>query len=333
MHNTAEEKFYTPRQHFRVCNCRVGSNRACLFFWSSLVLVVVVVVTLKALQYRPGEVTEMPKELTDFKKDSFTLIIQTYKRDDVLLKVLERCLAVPELQKILIVWNNVKERPTQKLRDSLSRYSTAIVFMEQKINSMQNRVQPFSEIQTDAVFMLDDDILLSVSDIRFAFTIWKLHPDQIVGFVPRKHVETAPGVYNYNGIGLPDSQKGGGAKYSMVLIGASFFHRRYLKLYKDQPKAMHKLVEDTQNCDDIAMNFVVALHLRKLWGGARPAGIFVKPVNMVNVENQANSGFKGMWQRPQHFKQRSDCLNQLAKIYGFMPLQFSDIMVTRFRTS
>ncbi|XP_057712462.1 exostosin-like 2 isoform X1 [Corythoichthys intestinalis] len=332
MFNPAEEKFYTPCLNFRGCNCRVGRNRACLFFWSSLVLLVVVV-TLKALQYQQGDVTEIPRELTDFKQEGFTLIIQTYKRDDILLKVLERCLAVPQLQKIIIVWNNVEERPTQKLRESLAHHSTAIVFLEQKINSMQNRLQPFSEIHTDAVLMLDDDILLSASDISFAFTIWKLYPDQIVGFVPRKHVETSPGVYNYDGIGLPDSKKVGGDKYSMVLISAAFFHCRYLQLYKDQPKALHSLVDDTHNCDDIAMNFVVALHLHKVWAGARPAGVFVKPVDMVNLEKQADSGFKGLWQRPEHFKQRSYCLNQLTKIYGFMPLQFSDIMVMRFRKS
>lgn len=35
-------------------------------------------------------------------------------------------------------------------------------------------------------------------------------PDQIVGFVPRKHVITASGVYSYGSFELQDTEKGGG---------------------------------------------------------------------------------------------------------------------------
>lgn len=116
----------------------------------------------------------------------------------------------------------------------------------------------------------------------------------------------------------------------MVLIGAAFFHRHYLKLYQDLPQTVHVLVDETQNCDDIAMNFAVAVHLKKTGSVNKPSGIFVKPVDLRNLEKEASSGYQGMWHRPEHLLQRSYCLNRLTKIYGFMPLHFSNLMVSQF---
>ncbi|MEQ2204696.1 exostoses (multiple)-like 2 [Xenoophorus captivus] len=116
----------------------------------------------------------------------------------------------------------------------------------------------------------------------------------------------------------------------MVLIGAAFFHQRYLQLFQDQPKQVHSLVDETQNCDDIAVNFAVALHLRKYSKSSpihKPSGIFVKPVDLRNLEKDASSGYQGMWHRPEHLLQRSYCLNRLTQIYGFMPLCYSNLMV------
>ncbi|KAL7879552.1 hypothetical protein SRHO_G00018060 [Serrasalmus rhombeus] len=218
------------------------------------------------------------------------------------------------------------ERAT-KLWDSLGPHPVPVVFKEQSSNRMRNRLQPFAEIETDAVLMLDDDTLVSAPDISFAFSVWKQFSDQIVGFVPRKHVTTASGVYSYGSFELQDPDVGGGDRYSMVLVGAAFFHRRFLELFQTQPAEMHALLDETQNCDDIAMNFVVA---RELSGLRRPSGVFVKPVDMRNLEKEASSGYVGMWHRAEHLLQRSHCLNRLARIYGGMPLHYSNIMISQF---
>ncbi|KAM8839316.1 exostosin-like 2 [Synchiropus picturatus] len=260
----------------------------------------------------------------------FTIIIQTFNRTDVLLKLLNHYQAVPHLQRIIIVWNNVREQTPVKLWDSLGPHPVPVLFKTQDTNHMRNRLQPFPEIDTEAVLMLDDDTLVSVPDISFAFSVWQQFPDQIVGFVPRKHVTTG-GVYSYGSFELQDPEQGGGDRYSMVLIGAAFFHRRYLQLFQDQPQPVRDLVDATQNCDDIAMNFAVALHLSKVSGGARrPSGVFVKPVDLRNLEKDASSGYLGMWHRPEHLLQRSYCLNRLAEIYGLMPLRYSNIMLSQF---
>ncbi|KAJ8270101.1 hypothetical protein GJAV_G00110330 [Gymnothorax javanicus] len=233
-------------------------------------------------------------------EDSFTIIIQTFNRTDVLLRLLNHYQAVPRLRGILVVWNNVGEAPPRGLWGSLGPHPIPVTFKEQSANLMRNRLQPFSEIDTDAVLMLDDDTLVSVPDLSFAFSVWKLFPEQIVGFVPRKHVTTASGVYSYGSFELQDPEEGGGDRYSMVLVGAAFFHRQYLELFQKQPAEVLALVDETQNCDDIAMNFLVAMQLGagpQGRAGPRAAGVFVKPVDLRNLERDARSGYLGMWHR------------------------------------
>ncbi|XP_010864815.2 exostosin-like 2 [Esox lucius] len=262
----------------------------------------------------------------------FTVVMQTYNRTDVLLRVLNHYQAVPHLRRIVVVWNNVGEPPPRDIWDALGPHPVPVVFKEQRVNRVRNRLQPFADIDTDAVLMLDDDTLVSVPDISFAYSVWKQFPEQIVGFVPRKHVATASGIYSYGSFELQDPEMGGGDRYSLVLIGAAFFHRRYLQLFQEQPSEVHALVDNTQNCDDIAMNFVVAAALGERSGGAggRPSGVFVRPVDLRNLEREASSGYLGMWHRPEHLLQRSYCLNRLAQIYGTMPLQYSNIMLCQF---
>lgn len=110
----------------------------------------------------------------------------------------------------------------------------------------------------------------------------------------------------------------------MILIGAAFFNSAYLELFQKQPETVHAMIDETQNCDDIAMNFLVAKHIGK------PSGMFVKPVDIRNLEKESNSGYSGMWHRAEHLLQRSYCLNKLASIYGNMPLKYSNIMISQF---
>lgn len=334
----------------RLPRCWMGLRRAYLV-WPGLLLLLLIGVVLTALlpsveeqreadvgllrRHMPQRDKPAPAHKSDSTEDlRFTIIIQTYNRTDVLLKLLNHYQAVPHLQLIIIIWNNIGQPTPLKLWDSLGPHPVPLVFKEQTTNRMRNRLQPFQEIDTDAVLMLDDDTLVSVPDVSFAFSVWKQFSDQIVGFVPRKHVATTSGVYSYGSFELQDPESSGGDWYSMVLIGAAFFHRRYLQLYQEQHQAVHALVDETQNCDDIAMNFVVSLSLKKTSKSScsfnRPSGVFVKPVDLRNLEKDASSGYLGMWHRPEHLLQRSYCLNKLTQIYGVMPLCFSNLMVSQF---
>lgn len=256
--------------------------------------------------------------------DSFTLIMQTYNRTDLLLRLLNHYQAVPYLHKVIVVWNNVGEKGPDELWNSLGPHPVPVIFKLQTTNRMRNRLQVFPELETNAVLMVDDDTLISAQDLVFAFSVWQQFPDQIVGFVPRKHVSTSSGVYSYGGFELQTPGFGNGDQYSMVLIGASFFNSKYLDLFQRQPAAVHALIDEIQNCDDIAMNFIIAKNTGKT------SGVFVKPVNMGNLEKESNGGYPGMWHRAEHFLQRSYCINKLVSIYDSMPLKYSNIMISQF---
>ncbi|XP_036453534.1 exostosin-like 2 [Colossoma macropomum] len=322
------------RLHLRGCR-PLSPRRAHVIVVPLLLLLLVVGAALTSLLPSPEDGVlgvlrrraNISRVIRPERSDSFTVIMQTFNRTDLLLKLLNHYQAVPHLHRIVIVWNNVAEPPPVKLWDSLGPHPVPVVFKEQSSNRMRNRLQPFAEIETDAVLMLDDDTLVSAPDISFAFSIWKQFSDQIVGFVPRKHVTTASGVYSYGSFELQDPEVGGGDRYSMVLVGAAFFHRRFLELFQTQSAEVHALLDETQNCDDIAMNFVVARELSPL---GRASGVFVKPVDLRNLEKEASSGYVGMWHRAEHLLQRSHCLNRLAQIYGGMPLRYSNIMISQF---
>ncbi|KAM4640618.1 exostosin-like 2 isoform 2-T2 [Discoglossus pictus] len=259
-----------------------------------------------------------------FLEDSFTLIMQTYNRSDLLLKMLNHYQAVPRLAAIIIVWNNVGEETPQDLWESLGPHPVPVFFKKQSNNLMRNRLQSFTEIQSQAVLMMDDDTLISAYDVSFAFSIWQDFPDRIVGFVPRKHISSESGVYSYGSFELQALGASVGDVYSMILTGAAFFHRKYLQLFQELPSPILSMIDETQNCDDIAMNFMVANHTGKV------SGVLVKPTDMRNLEKEARSGYTGMWHRAEHLLQRSYCLNKLANIYGKMPLKYSNMMVVQF---
>ncbi|XP_069825134.1 exostosin-like 2 [Dendropsophus ebraccatus] len=257
-------------------------------------------------------------------QDSFTLIMQTYNRTDLLLKMLNHYQAMPQLHRVIVVWNNVGQDPPQELWESLGPHPVPVLFKKQTVNLMRNRLQNFPEIETKAVLMMDDDTLVSAHDISFAFSVWQLFPSQIVGFVPRKHVTSPSGILSYGSFELQVSVPGRGDKYSMILVGAAFFHTDYLRLFQGLPRPIHDMIDQMQNCDDIAMNFLVANYT------GMTAGVLVKPIDMRNLEKDAGSGYTGMWHRAEHLLQRSYCLNKLTAIYGKMPLVYSSIMISQF---
>ncbi|XP_048801435.1 exostosin-like 2 isoform X1 [Lagopus muta] len=257
-------------------------------------------------------------------EDSFTLIMQTYNRTDLLLKLLNHYQAIPHLHKVIVVWNNIGEKMPEKMWNSLGPHPVPVIFKAQSVNRMRNRLQNFPELETKAVLMMDDDTLVSAHDLTFAFSVWQQFPEHIVGFIPRKHISTPSGVYSYGSFELQNPTFGNGDQYSMVLIGAAFFHCKYLEDFQRQPEAVYALIDETQNCDDIAMNFLVAKNTGK------PSGVFVKPVDIRNLEKDTNSGYSGMWHRAEHLLQRSYCVNKLVNIYDGMPLKYSNIMISQF---
>lgn len=98
--------------------------------------------------------------------DSFTLIMQTYNRTDLLLKLLNHYQAIPHLHKVIVVWNNIGEKAPEEIWNSLGPHPIPVIFKVQSVNRMRNRLQKFPELETKGI-----DCLLHNPSITIAFNI------------------------------------------------------------------------------------------------------------------------------------------------------------------
>lgn len=218
------------------------------------------------------------------------------------------------VSKILIVWSNDKRPPSKSRWPNIPAHIPVHIIqtgngLDGK-SSISQRFYPHKEIQTDTVLSLDEDTVITTEEIDFAFIVWKQFPDRIVGYPGRSHYwDDSKSTWGYTSKWTND--------YSIVLTGAAFYHRYYNYLYTEWlSPLLHKTVEQSQNCEDILMNFLVS-HVTR-----RPP---IKITQRKQYKEQLSAGSWSPWNDPDHFIQRQTCLNTFAAVFGYMPLLRSNL--------
>eukprot|EP00967_Tisochrysis_lutea_P075142 scaffold101192_cov22-Tisochrysis_lutea.AAC.2 len=155
----------------------------------------------------------------------------TFKRPAHLMQAIRSLINAPSLNKIVVIWNDdeqgrsyVDSGMPQFLREHKLRRPVEVVIT--RTNDVTNRCQirwgsgqaaallppPHSEMH--AVFNMDDDTTVDLGTLEFGFSIWKKHPDQVIGFFDRVIFwDTATGQYVYGydaGVVAPE-------KYGIVI--------------------------------------------------------------------------------------------------------------------
>ncbi|XP_050306696.1 exostosin-2 isoform X1 [Anthonomus grandis grandis] len=263
--------------------------------------------TYDDLNLLPSEVNYNPLYFptTAPKATGFTAVILTYDRIQSLFILIERLVKVPSLTKIVVVWNNKKKDPP-----ALSEFpivSRPISIIKTQANKLSNRFYPYKEIETEAVLHIDDDIVMLTSDeIEFAFEVWREFPDRIVGFPSRTHFwDNITNTWKYESEWLNE--------ISMVLTGAAFLHKYWSYLYTYKlPEYIRAWVDNNMNCEDIAMNFLVANVTNKPPIKVTPRKKFKCPECASNEMLSADIG---------HMVARSQCVDRFAQIFRRMPLK------------
>lgn len=258
--------------------------------------------------YRPignglgGSGLEFSRDLGgDHSHEQFTIVLLTYERTNMLMKTLERLKGLAYLNKIIVVWNGVHRRPPADL--IWPDVGVPIVVARAERNSLNNRFLPFDSIQTEAIFSMDDDSPLRPDEIIFAFRVWRQSRDRIVGFPGRYHAWD-----NYQNTWMYNSNHS--CELSMVLTGGAFYHKYYSYIYSYfMPNSIRAIVDKFMNCEDIAMNFLVA-HL------TRQPPVKVTSRWTFHCANCTSS----LSEDDSHFRERHECLNMFVSIYGYMPL-------------
>ncbi|XP_007906741.1 exostosin-like 3 [Callorhinchus milii] len=240
-------------------------------------------------------------------REQFTVVMLTYEREEVLMNSLERLNGLPYLNKVLVVWNSPKSPSEDLLWPDIG---VPIVVVHTEKNSLNNRFLPWDVIETEAILSIDDDAHLRHDEIMFGFRVWREARDRIVGFPGRYHawdMNHQSWLYNSNY----------SCELSMVLTGAAFFHKYYAYLYSYvMPQAIRDMVDEYINCEDIAMNFLVSHITRK------------PPIKVTSRWTFRCPGCpQALSHDDSHFHERHKCINFFVKVYGYMPLLYTQFRV------
>lgn len=252
-----------------------------------------------------GPVNPLFLPVTASKAAGFTAVILTYDRVDSLFALVSKLVRTPSLAKILVVWNNQKKAPPPSSEWPVTNKPLKVI--RTKENKLSNRFFPYDEIETECQLTIDDDIvMLTPDELEFGFDVWREFPDRIVGFPSRLHVwDNTTNSWRYHSEWTN--------QISMVLTGAAFHHKIWSWYYTyKMPPEIRSWVDDNFNCEDIAMNFLVANVTRK-------APIKVTPRKKFKCPECTNTEMLSADAR--HMSQRSACIARFAEIYGHMALQ------------
>ncbi|KAK2886886.1 hypothetical protein Q8A67_015114 [Cirrhinus molitorella] len=210
---------------------------------------------------------------------------------------------------IIVLWNCDKPLPAKHRWPATS---VPIIVIEGENKVMSSRFQPYDSIISDAVLSLDEDTVLSTTEVDFAFTVWQSFPERIVGYPARSHFwDNNKERWGYTSKWTND--------YSMVLTGAAIYHRYYHFLYTHfLPNSLKSMVDQLANCEDILMNFLVSA-VTKL----PPIKVTQKKQYKETMMGQSSRASR--WADPDHFAQRQTCMNKFASWFGGMPLVHSQM--------
>lgn len=80
--------------------------------------------------------------------DSFSIIILSYNRTDLLLRLLNHYSAMQHLERIIVVWNCQETTPPVEEWTQLGPHPVPVEFKFQRENRLRNRLQIFPKIQS-----------------------------------------------------------------------------------------------------------------------------------------------------------------------------------------
>ncbi|XP_072932904.1 exostosin-2 [Epargyreus clarus] len=252
-----------------------------------------------------GPVNPLFLPVTAPKSPGFTAVILTYDRVESLFTLVRKLVRTPSLAKILVVWNNQKKQPPPSSEWPVINKPLKVI--RTTANKLSNRFFPYDEIETECQLTIDDDIvMLTPDELEFGFDVWREFPDRIVGFPSRLHVwDNVTSSWRYHSEWTN--------QISMVLTGAAFHHKIWSWYYTHKmPREIRDWVDDNFNCEDIAMNFLVANVTRKPPIKVTPRKKFKCP-ECTNTEMLSADA--------RHMTQRSACIDRFARIYGHMALK------------
>ncbi|CEI70824.1 hypothetical protein FVEN_g697 [Fusarium venenatum] len=245
---------------------------------------------------------------SDLMEDMFTIAIQTYKRPTQLKKTIQHLIEnkVPSLYEIVVVWNEINVEPPA---DFMSEHGVLVRYRRSEKNSLNQKFLPDPYYRTQGILLSDDDWnYKTTGDLEYVFQQWRragMH--RLTGAFARCRA-----VNNVTETPLYSFDCKGQETYSMILTGLAFTHISYLEYYHSEDDIMTTIrdfVDESFNCEDIALNFVTSM-------------LTCEGPLMVLGRNKLDhqAARTGISTKPGHILRRSKCLKKFVDLFGYMPL-------------
>lgn len=214
---------------------------------------------------------------------------------------------------IRVVWSEQTPVPTAETNPEFFGNHVEVKYESYPTLALSNRFKPLSDLTTDGVLNIDDDIIIECGALQMAFETWQHSQNQLVGWIPRLHTPV-DGAKTCGPKGNPVGCKEvtyqnwitvwWEGQYSIILTKMAFMHADYLRIYTEQtPKELIEWVDEHKNCEDILMQFVVSNATRA-------------PPVLVQGAYYDTGIYNGISAGSGHMKFRSECVNKFFGVYG-----------------
>jgi glycogenin glucosyltransferase len=247
-------------------------------------------------------------------QNKFSVLIGTWDRVALLRKLILHYQKSRLVHKIYVTWHNPGVKPPEDFVKTV-RKKPPVEILFQKYDSLNNRFNPIPNLETKALLVCDDDVRVNITDIEYAFDVWKGRQTSLVGVFPRFHsFNTNNNTYNYE-IRSPDRPR----IYSIMLTKFMFISSEFLYIYTCLlPQKIHKYIDDNMNCEDIAMNLLVSGMT-----GSKPSAV------LLHVDDFGTTS--GISIKGGHLISRSQCMTDLIRLFGKDTLLYNREVFLPFR--
>ncbi|CAJ1895816.1 unnamed protein product [Cylindrotheca closterium] len=250
-------------------------------------------------QWPPKDLQSLaPLEAKDL--EQYTIRMNTWRRPEQLLVSVDHHASCNGVAQIQVIWCDKENEPPPELFN----YSKVVVERHDQ-NSLNERFRILSPAPTLGILSIDDDALRPCEALDDGFFKWTRHPDRMIGFDARVHVENEDGSWKYGYMSTMEKSN----SYSLSLTRYCFIHKGYMDMYMNAlPASILNNIAEHFNCEDIAMSFMISSLtkgrpslLADLWA--------IKSMVKLYVEEKISGG-------KSHKSLRDECVNTFAEIMG-----------------
>ena len=190
--------------------------------------------------------------------DAYTVVLNTYKRDSCLKRVVNHWRQCEFALDVRISWSDVDRNPPDWLTHTNNDAPAGLVIDRYDRNRLTNRFFPVDgeeEFKTNALFSIDDDLLLDCELIDEAFQLWRRNKgERMVGVAPRLLKPTG---YKWDEPYEPNGEK----NTLFVTKGAFVKREAYDAFFAPKPavlQELRRLVDKHTTAEDMLMSIVYA---------------------------------------------------------------------------